>query len=193
MKFRCFGLYGVLLRETYKNDSQGYFSNVTLYFTGKCSVKYPPGRVEYAETTKFILSFLYIVTVQCFYSVMAKCKSPLLMVIISLHFTKVKKRFLNVSDFAWLNWCSVLCLIHGWNSAKIIFVSLRNSQSHKLTESANPHIYRVWRQEKALCEFVSKLFEKLSIYISFFIMFFNIFQVTFIKLHSQTHKIEKTG
>ena len=107
------GLYGVLLRETYKNDSQGYFSNVTLYFTGKCSVKYPPGRVEYAETTKFILSFLYIVTVQCFYSVMAKCKSPLLMVIISLHFTKVKKRFLNVSDFAWLNWCSVLCLIHG--------------------------------------------------------------------------------
>ena len=113
VKFRCFGLYGVLLRETYKNDSQGYFSNVTLYFTGKCSVKYPPGRVEYAETTKFILSFLYIVTVQCFYSVMAKCKSPLLMVIISLHFTKVKKRFLNVSDFAWLNWRSVLCLIHG--------------------------------------------------------------------------------
>lgn len=92
------------MRETYKNDSQGYFSNVTLYFTGKCSVKYPPGRVEYAETTKFILS-----------------------------------------------------------------------------------------QEKALCEFVSKLFEKLSIYISFFIIFFNIFQVTFIKLHSQTHKIEKTG
>lgn len=43
------------------------------------------------------------------------------------------------------------------------------------------------------CEFVSKLFEKLSIYISFFIIFFNIFQVTFIKLHSQTHKIEKTG
>ena len=25
------------------------------------------------------------------------------------------------------------------------------------------------------------------------IIFFNIFQVTFIKLHSQTHKIEKTG
>lgn len=174
MKFRCFGLYGVLLRETYKNDSQGYFSNVTLYFTGKCSVKYPPGRVEYAETTKFILSFLYIVTVQCFYSVMAKCKSPLLMVIISLHFTKVKKRFLNVSDFAWLNWCSVLCLIHGWNSAKIIFVSLRNSQSHKLTESANP-IFTGFEGKKR--HFVSLWvnFLKSSLYIFHFLLFFLIF------------------
>ena len=83
------------MRETYKNDSQVYFYNVTSYFTGKWSVKYPPGRVEYTETTKFILLFLHIVTVQCFYSVIVKCESLLLMGGILLHFAKARKCFLN--------------------------------------------------------------------------------------------------
>lgn len=51
----------------------------------------PAERVKYAETTKFILSFLHIVTVQCFHSVMVKCKNPLLMGGILLHFTKAEK------------------------------------------------------------------------------------------------------
>lgn len=97
-------------------------------------------------------------------------------------------------------------ILHGWTGVlfyawymvetvpKIIFVSLRNSQSHKLTESGKPAYLQGLKARKGTFgEFVSKLFEKLSIYISFFIIFFNIFQVTFIKLHSQTHKIEKTG
>ena len=60
-----------------------------LYFTCKGSEKYPPGRVEYTETTKFILLFLYIVSFQCFHSVMVKCKSPLLMGVFLGHYKKV--------------------------------------------------------------------------------------------------------
>ena len=56
----------------------------------------PAGRVKYTETTKFILSFLYIGNVQRFYSVAIKRKSPLLMGGILLHFTKARKYFLNV-------------------------------------------------------------------------------------------------
>lgn len=171
MKFRCFGLYGVLLRETYKNDSQGYFSNVTLYFTGKCSVKYPPGRVEYAETTKFILSFLYIVTVQCFYSVMAKCKSPLLMVIISL---KWKSVFLMCRILH--GWTGVL--FYAWYMVETVPKSfLWVYATHKVTNSQSPQTRIFTGFEGKKRHFVSLWvnFLKSSLYIFHFLLFFLIF------------------